>query len=179
MHPPEVLQADPLTLRRWELTWADQLVESIRESLPELQEFMPWANADYGLDQAREFIERSREEWEAGQTWNYAMWSPAGDLVGANGLMTRMGPGVLEIGYWIDSRYSGRGYTTAAAGALAEVGLRVPDIERLIVKADVANLASNRIPDKLGFVRIGTEAVEPSSTGETGVLAVWERRPTS
>ena len=65
--------------------------------------------------------------------------------------MTRMGPGILEIGYWVHSAYAGRGIATAAAGALAEAGAGLDGIERIAIKHDIANPASGRVAEKLGF----------------------------
>jgi ribosomal-protein-serine acetyltransferase len=175
MGPAPSLQAGPAMLQRLDLAWVDRLDDAIAESLPELQLFMPWATEDHGITQTREYVERAAAEWDSGQTWNYCILLGA-DLVGTVGLMTRMGPGVLEIGYWVHSAHTGRGIATAAASSLAEVGLAQPGIERVVIKHDAANVASGRVAAKAGFTRVDEEAYEPKAPGQTGVMVSWERR---
>ena len=65
---------------------------------------MPWA-ADYSRASAEEYLARSIKGWDEGTEYNYAILT--GDalagrvLAGSIGLMTRCGPGGLEIGYWV------------------------------------------------------------------------------
>jgi len=65
----------------------------------------------------------------------------------------------------------------ATSFATTDEGLRQPDIERVVIKNDVANEASGRVAAKAGFVRIGEEEVEAKAAAETGVHVLWERRP--
>ena len=97
----ESIDAGAIMLQRWTVDRADDLDEAIRESLPELTAFMPWATADHDLAATTGYLVRSHKEWDNGENFNCAMLSPQGDVVGSCGLMTRQGPGVLEIGYWV------------------------------------------------------------------------------
>lgn len=176
MRLPEVLDAGSFTLRRWTVAWVGDLDRAVRESLPELSLFMPWASENHGIAESRGFIDRSSSEWDAGETWNYGMFDEAEQLVGACGLMTRMGPGVLEIGYWVRSSCAGHGLATAAALALAGAAMRIDSVERVVIKHDIANPASGRVAEKAGFTRVGQIETEPLTAAQTGIQAVWELR---
>lgn len=176
MEPPEMINAGDLVLKRWEPAWAQEGARAVQESLPELTPFMPWAHDGYGIDDSTSFIDLASNQWAEGTAYQYAVFTTGGELVGSCGLMTRMGPGTLEIGYWIRSAYAGRGYATGATAALARVGLAMPGIGRVAVKHDQANVASGRVAAKAGFTPIERVAREPAAPGETGVDLVWERR---
>jgi ribosomal-protein-serine acetyltransferase len=176
MEPPEMINAGELVLRRWEHAWADEGSVAVRESLPELKPFLPWATDGYDTEASRTFIEKSVEDWDKGTTFNYGIFTAGGDLVGGIGLMTRMGPGVLEIGYWMRTAYTGRGYMTAAVEALTRVALTLPGIERVAIRHDVANVASAAVAGKAGFVEISRVNREPEAPSETGTDVIRERR---
>lgn len=176
MQPPEMINAGELVLKRWEPAWADETARAVRESLPELKPFMPWAHDGYDVDASRSFIETSSNQWNEGTAYNYAVFTAVGELVGSCGLMTRMGPGTLEIGYWIRSAHTGRGYATAAVAALTRVALALPDVDRVAIKHDGANVASGRVAAKAGFTDVERVRREPEAPGETGVDVVWECR---
>lgn len=114
MEIPETLDAGPIMLQRWPVDRADHLDQAINESLPELMPFMPWATADHDFDATKDYLVQTHNEWDNGENFNYAMLTPDGDVVGSCGLMSRQGPGVLEIGYWVHSAHTGEGYATAA-----------------------------------------------------------------
>ncbi len=174
---PERVAADPLTLLRTEPSWAQAYDDAIRASLPELSQFMPWATEEHGLDQSREFLERAVLEWDAGEAWHYSLLDSSGRLVGSAGLMTRMGAGILEIGYWVHSQHTGRGYASAAATTLGQLGVETEGVERVVIRHDVANPASGRVAAHAGFVEVDREDYEPVAPGQAGVMVVWERRP--
>lgn len=177
---PETVDAGPITLQRWTVEHADDLDQAINESLPELMPFMPWATADHDVDATRGYLERSHHEWDTGENFNYAMLTPEGDVVGSCGLMSRQGHGVLEIGYWVHSAHAGKGYATASALALTEVGLRWPGIDRVEIHHDVDNPASGRVAAKAGFHELGPTEARKKAPSDSGTHLVWAcRRPHS
>lgn len=176
MEPPETIDAGDLVLRRWQPDWAGEAAAAVRESLPELKPFLPWATDGYDLDESRTFIETSASDWDKGTAFNYGIFDAAGDVVGGIGLMTRMGPGVLEIGYWTRTTRTGRGHMTAAVEALARVALALPGIERVAIRHDAANPASAAVATKAGFVEVRREDSAPEAPGETGTDVIRERR---
>lgn len=170
---PETLDAGRITLQRWTVERGGELDRAINESLPELMPFMPWATADHDLEATTGYLLQSRTEWDSGQSFNYAMLTPGGEVVGCCGLMTRQGPGVLEIGYWVHSRHGGQGYATAAAVALCEVGLAQPGIDRIEIHHDVDNPASGRVAAKAGFREVGLVEAEKKAPSDSGTHLVW------
>jgi RimJ/RimL family protein N-acetyltransferase len=174
--PPEQIDLRDLTLRRWRPEWAEAVSEAVLASLPQLRPFMPWATDDYGLADSRDYIARSDDEWDRHETFNYAILTAGDEVIGSAGLMTRMGEGVLEIGYWVHSAHTGRGHATATARALAEVALSLPGIDRAAIRHDAANSASRRVAEKAGFACVGEVVKEPAAPGETGVDWIWELR---
>jgi ribosomal-protein-serine acetyltransferase len=176
MDLPETIGAGRLVLKRWEPAYAEDATRAVRESLRELKPFMPWAHDGYGVADSRSFIELSARQWAEGTAFNYAVLTAAGQVVGSCGLMTRMGEGTLEIGYWIHSGHTGRGCATAAVTALTSVALALPGVERVAIRHDAANPASGAVAAKAGFSEVERLHREPEAPGETGVDVVWERR---
>lgn len=171
-----MINAGELVLMRWQPAWADAATAAVRESLPELKPFLPWATDGYDAETARTFIEMSVQDWDKGTTFNYGIFTSAGDLIGGIGLMTRMGPDVLEIGYWMRTAYTGQGHMTAAVEALTRVALALPGIERVAIRHDVANAASAAVARKAGFAEVTRVHREPEAPGETGTDVIRERR---
>jgi RimJ/RimL family protein N-acetyltransferase len=81
--------------------------------------------------------------------------------------------GGIEIGYWIDVRYAGRGLGTEAARTLTGVALALPGVTRAEIHCDEANQASAAIPRKLGYRLDRIDPHEPEAPGEQGRRMVW------
>jgi ribosomal-protein-serine acetyltransferase len=172
---PETIDAGPITLQRWTVDLAHGLDQAINESLPELMRFMPWASADHDLEATTGYLVQSRGEWEGGESFSYAMRTPQDEVVGGCGLMSRRGLDVYEVGYWVHSAHAGRGYATAAAAALTEVGLDQPGIDRIEIHHDIENPASGRVAAKAGFCEVGPVEAEKKAPGDSGTHLVWAR----
>jgi RimJ/RimL family protein N-acetyltransferase len=134
---------------------------------------MTWA-AEYGPQDAAQFTEQCEQDWESGSAFNYAITS-GGAAVGSAGLMARIGPGALEIGYWVDAGHLRQGVATAAAAALVDAAFGLPGIDRVEIVHDEANVASSGVPRKLGFAEIARRPHPegPQAPGESGTEVVW------
>ena len=169
--PEAVIEHGPVTLRRLRVGDLEAVFQAVTESLDHLRPWMPWA-ADYTRQSAAEFLAKSARDWEAGSEYNYAIIT-AGALAGGCGLMARIGPGGLEIGYWVHQAYTRRGLATAASAALVEQAFRLPGVDRVEIVHDELNVASGGVPRKLGFTEVGRRPIEPRPPEGTGVGVVW------
>lgn len=115
---------------------------------------MAWT-ASASLASTQRFLTLAEEEWAARRELVFAVLE-GGSVVGTCGLrVIRPQLAQGEIGYWIRSDRTGRGYATEAAGALVDVGFDALGLERLELRAGVGNAASRRVAEKLGFRQEG------------------------
>ncbi len=173
--PNELIELAPVTLRRYRAEDADALFQAVTESLDHLRPWMPWA-VDYSRASAKEYLVGSIKGWDEGTAYNYAITTgiPGGSaLAGSIGLMTRCGPGGLEIGYWVHRAYTGRGLATAATAALVGQAFGLPGVDWVEIVHDELNVASGQIPRKLGFTEAGRRPLDPPPPSGTGTGVVW------
>ena len=168
----EVLTYDQVTLRRWRVADLDVLDRLISDSLEHLRPWMPWAAA-HSRESVLDYLTRAQESWEAGDAYNYAITADGGTVVGSTSMMRRIGPGGLEIGYWIHPGWTGRGLVTMAAAALTAEALRLPDTTHVEIHHDEANRASGAVPGRLGYTVVSrTVDSERQAPGDSGVTVV-------
>lgn len=172
--PAEVLTHGPVTLRRWRAGDAELVFRLVSESLEHLRPWKPWAAGEYSAADAADFTRRCEDNWRSGAAFDYAITTD-GAAVGSCSLMTRPGPGALEIGYWVHPAHTRRGVVTAAAAAAAQAALGLPGIDRVEIVHDEANVASAGVPRKLGFTQAERRpsASEHNAPAESGTCIVW------
>ena len=171
--PPEVIDAGPLRLGRVRTADAEELAAAVQASLDHLRPWMEWAGPQVAeVDSQRQRIAEAEQRWPEGDH-RYLMRTADGAVVGGCGLHRRVGPGGIEIGYWVHVDHTGRGYATAAARALTEAGLALPDIGRVEIRCDVANVRSQAVPMRLGYRLDRIERRESAAPAEVGQDMVW------
>src|SRR5260370_22307121 len=151
--PEGLLSRGPVTLRRHRPDDLDAVFQAVTESLDHLRPWMPWA-ANYTRESAAGFLAKSARDWADGTEYGYAIIT-GGVLAGGCGLMSRIGPGGLEIGYWVHRAWTRRGLATAASAALVDQAFRLPGVDRGEIVHDELNLASAGVPPTLGFTDVG------------------------
>jgi ribosomal-protein-serine acetyltransferase len=174
MEPPaETLHFDQVELRRWRVSDTDTLSRVVTESRASLLPWMPWA-AGHDREAAAQFLTRCDEDWHTNTGYNYAITS-GGAVIGSCGLMRRIGPGGLEIGYWLHPEWTGRGLATMSTAALLREGLEMTGIDRIEIHHDAANRASEAVPRRLGFTEVERLPTPngPVTPGEVGVTVIW------
>jgi RimJ/RimL family protein N-acetyltransferase len=143
-------------------------------SLEHLQPWMPWATPEgVAVETQRLRMSGPAWSWSPDGDYGYGVFLADGALVGSLGLHRRVGPGALEIGYWVHVDHTRRGIATASARALTDVGFALPGIRRMEIHCDAANRASAAVPARLGYRMVGSEEHEPEAPGEEGRRLIW------
>jgi RimJ/RimL family protein N-acetyltransferase len=173
--PAEEVLSQRLVLRRVRADDAVGIALAVGASLDYLKPWMAWATREAAEPRTQLIrVAEADELWEAGTDFIYSILLPPDHtVIGEIGLHRRVGEGGIEIGYWVDARYAGRGLGTQAAGMLTEVALALPGVTRAEIHCDEANLASAAIPRKLGYRLDRIDRHQPEAPGELGRRLVW------
>ncbi|MFZ0127852.1 MAG: GNAT family N-acetyltransferase [Candidatus Dormiibacterota bacterium] len=173
-HPPEALRGDTVVLRRYRFTDGAALKDAIAASLDSLRQWMPWAQTAPTDASVMAFLGPSVAQFGGDAAANYAITlRDSGLFVGGCGLMPRIGPEALEIGYWIHAGYRRRGIATAASRLLTDAAFALPGVHRVEIHCDQANIASAGVPRRLGFRLDRVIPAATDSPASTGCHMVW------
>ncbi len=126
---------------------SDELIAYWLDMVPQ-----PYTEAD-----ARVYLEGAAQAWRDGSGAPFAVADAAtGEVIGSMGIrLVAPEDGVAEVGYWTSAEARGRGVTTRALVLVSRWALALPQVERLQLRADLQNVASQRVAEKAGFVREG------------------------
>ena len=170
--PIEIVRGQ-LVIRSWRLSDDEALTVAIEESVEHLRPFLAWATKEpKSVVEHRALLARWHAEAAAGGDESVGLFLD-GQVVGGSGLHRRLGPGGLEIGYWVHPAFTRRGIASSTARALTDHAFTMPGIDRVEIKHDAANRVSGRVPERLGFRLVGEESREIGAPAETGVHLVW------
>ena len=171
--PPSEIELDEFVLRRYQVEDASALADAVSESLEHLRPWMPWIALEPTTlkDRVKLFAQWDRD-WSEGVQYSYGMFRET-RVVGGAGLMRRIATDGLEIGYWVHVEFVGRGFATRAAGVLTTLGLSLSGVSHIEIHHDKANVASGRVPQKLGFDMVGEQPAKAEAPGNTGVNLIW------
>jgi RimJ/RimL family protein N-acetyltransferase len=168
---PDVVVVGQFTLRRRRRYDVPDLVAAIECSITQLGAFLEWAAE--GVP-ARPDLERAVDArdlaFDAGTGFEYVLRETAtGEIAGEAG-GDRRAPDVIELGCWIRSDRTGRGYATAALRVLTSLSFDAfTEVERVEIRMDAGNVRSRAVAVRLGFAPEGDEVFPgPRLTGQTG-----------
>ena len=173
--PAERLEGDGVVLRRSYDRDARLIAETLAGNIEHLRGWMAWAPTAEVTEQGQ--LERLREvdiRWDRGDEYRFLILDPAEtQLLGIASLHRRVGPGAVEIGYWVAKDHVGRGVATAAARVLTDAGLALDDVTHVEIHCDEANVRSAAIPARLGYRLVRVDDKPPVAPLETGRNQVW------
>lgn len=152
-HIPDLISTERLELRAPELGHVAELTRAVRESLPELQVYMPWATDDYDEAGCEASMRNAIADFVTKRDLRYHIFEKVtGRLIGSTGFhRIRWEVPRLEIGYWLASSRTGNGFTTEAAAALTRVAFEQLGANRVEICCDDRNLASAAVAVKCGY----------------------------
>jgi ribosomal-protein-serine acetyltransferase len=151
MNPlPERIANGDLMLRRHREDDRDALVKVLRRSAASIGRWLAWCHADYGPDEAAQFIAMARRQWSEGGPYDLLV-ERHGRLAGCVRLRfiapeDRMG----NLGYWVDAEQQGQGIAVRASRLAARLAFESLGMVRLELVIAQGNHASRRVAEKLG-----------------------------
>jgi ribosomal-protein-serine acetyltransferase len=173
---PDQLDGGHIELQRTRPAMSESLYDATVASFDELHRWMTWAKDVPTRAALAEFVNSAQTLFDRDEEWNYALVETStGDVVGSAGLHFKGDSRSREIGYWVRSDRTGRGYATGAAQALTEAAFRFLPIDRVIIRMDKSNVASASVPPKSGFRLLGEEDRPLETPGHTGTGLIWVR----
>jgi RimJ/RimL family protein N-acetyltransferase len=128
------------------------LHEAARESINEVGPWLAWCHSEYALEDTATYIEFCRQSWGDGREYSFAILDG-----GTKRFLGGIGINLIDwanrranLGYWVRTSATGRGYASDAARALARWGLEQLGLTRIEIVAAIGNIASQRVAAKAG-----------------------------
>jgi RimJ/RimL family protein N-acetyltransferase len=173
---PDSIRTERLLLRCWHPDDATRLKDAIDSSLPELRDWVPWAMGEPSpVERLAQRLSKMREQFATGEDWAFGVFD-ADDtqLLGGAGLHPRGATDHLEIGYWIRTDATRRGFALEAAAALCAWARAHANVERLEIHCDAENTRSAAVAQRLGFTLTRTFRQETvTARGGERETMVW------
>jgi ribosomal-protein-serine acetyltransferase len=160
---PREIRTPRLTLHAIGEGDGPRLEAAFRTSLAELSPWLPWAKDDYAGDKVEAWCRGAAARFITRDGCAYAVVEDS-EFIGGCGLHDlnwkhRTG----EIGYWLRTDRTGRGYMTECVVALRDAF--VPTLLRRVeIRCDVRNAASAAVARGAGFVHEGTKRCDSLGT---------------
>lgn len=146
----QTIQTKRLLLRPFSFDDAPDVVQYAND--PEWSKFLPLP-MPYTIRDAEEFIARNVLPQSGARPFAIDF---KGKAIGGIGLCIEPSPSIASLHYSIGRSYWNRGFMTEAATAITDWGFRTFALEKVYSWADVKNVGSWRVMEKIGMTREGT-----------------------
>lgn len=135
----------------------EQVYEAIKKSKEELKLWMPFAQKDQTMEDVEANVREAYAAFIKREDLRLHIFNrETKEFIGCTGLH-RMDWNVpkFEIGYWIDTQFSGQGYMTEAVQGVTDFAFHELKANRVEIHCDANNLNSRAIPERLGYTLEG------------------------
>ncbi|THE10493.1 N-acetyltransferase [Bacillus timonensis] len=150
---PEEFTTERLVIRMPKPGDGKVVHDAIKASINELKPWMPFAQKEQSERDVELNIRESHISFLKREDLRLLVFlKETGEFIASSGLH-RIDWAVpkFEIGYWIDSRFSGKGYMTEAVKGIADFAFNELKANRVEIRCDEKNRKSRAIPERLGF----------------------------
>lgn len=154
---PEEFTTDRLIIRMPKPGDGKVVYEAITASINELKPWLPFAQVEQSEEDVELNIREAHISFLKREDLRlHVFLKETGQFIASSGLH-RIDWKIpkFEIGYWIDSRFSGKGYMTEAVKGISDFAFHELYAKRLEIRCDTKNIKSRAIPEKLGFALEG------------------------
>lgn len=131
--------------------------QAIQSSLNELKPWLPFVHYEQSPEGAEANVREAYAKFVTREDLRLHIFhKETGEFIGSSGLH-RMDWKVrkFEIGYWLDTKFSGCGYMTEAVQAITDFAFEHVAANRVEIRCDPDNQRSRAIAEKLNFTLEG------------------------
>ncbi len=147
---------EQLKLQQPDLVYSADLFELVNQNREYLQKWLPWVASTKRVEDSQEFLKNAIRFSKGGQQL-HTLIIYENELVGLVGFNTiRKAHQKAEIGYWISEDMQGKGIVTKSVHRLVHYGFHQMNLNRMIIRVNTANIASQNVAKRLNFKYEGT-----------------------
>lgn len=156
---PLQIETERLILRAPHQTGDGNIVnQAIRDSFKELKAWLPFAQELPSVEETEVNLRNAHIIFLKREGFRFLIFRrDTNDFIGSasfHGIDWDIPK--CEIGYWINTKFSGYGYMTEAVKELTDFGLNHFNFKRIEIRCESTNQRSRSIPEKLDFEFEGT-----------------------
>lgn len=150
---PETLQSQRLLLRVPHAGDGEMMNASISESMDELKLWLPWARETPSRDESETVARQMHAQFISREALTYHIFlRDSNDHIGLVDLHAiNWDVPKFEIGYWLRTTYSGRGYMSEAVDTISALAFTRLNARRVQIVVDDRNEKSARVAERVGY----------------------------
>lgn len=165
----KILETNRLFLRSWTLADNERLFEICTDA--DVMRYIGTGKAYKCISQANEFLNWAiNYERENGFCRWAVIEKASGEIVGSCGFARPHGTSEIELGYLFAREHWGKGFATETAKSCLRYGFEKLGFREIIAITDPANSASQKVLEKIGFLKRGIEKFQ----GEDNLIYIAE-----
>ncbi len=139
---------------------ANELYQIIDVNREYFGQYMDWVRFNQSTEDVSSFINNAIINYDSNKEYTFTIQTNA--IIIDTFTIRNKGNSEVEIGYWLDPAYSGRGIITKTLNRVSKILLEQMNIVSIYVKCAVFNTKSNMVPQRAGFTHVGVlENAEP------------------
>jgi len=151
---PLQLETDRLILRApLQAGEGDIVYKAIKDSFSELKQWLLLFQSIPTVEETEILLRNAHIDFLKRESFRYLIYhKDTNDFIGTASLhRINWKISKCEIGYWINTQYSGKGYMTETVSELINLGFQQFKFRRIEIRCESNNTKSRSIPEKLGF----------------------------
>jgi len=151
----EELSDGKVTIKKIKPEHIQFLFATIFESREKLEAWLPWCHSDYNIGETIGWVNYQQIAWEEKLEYSFGIFEcKSNQLVGGCGLnQMNWIYNIGNLGYWMGTKYTGKGFASAATKLCAEFGFTDLKLNRIEIVAAEGNIPSQRVAEKAGATK--------------------------
>ncbi|MGI8279399.1 GNAT family N-acetyltransferase [Bacillus mycoides] len=127
--------------------------QAIKDSINELKQWLLLFQSIPTVEETEIILRNAHIDFLKRESFRYLIYlKGTNDFIGTaslHGINWKISK--CEIGYWINTKFSGNGYMTEVVSELTNLGFQLLKFRRIEIRCESNNTKSRAIPEKLGF----------------------------
>ena len=154
---PNSFDTERLTIRAPRVEDAQEVIEAVCESLPELRPWMPWAAEPPILEGTVGRLRHAMANWITREDLLLHVHLKGTSTLVMGGGLHRIDwqAGKFETGYWVRTKYAGQGFVTEAVNGITAFAFKHLHANRVEIRCDAQNIRSAAVAKRCGFLLEG------------------------
>ncbi len=142
-------------LRIYEERHAQEVAERVDQNRAYLRQWLPWVDNSRTVEDSKAFIKYSLQQFANNEGFQTGIWYKGKFAGGIGYHAIDWVDRKVEMGYWLDESFQGKGLMTKACRTLITYAFAELGLNKVEIYCATENIRSCAIPKRLGFQQEG------------------------